>query len=219
MRNRSKFALLALMAAVTMLSAVSSASANRLSVNNQTFRIVWANLEFQAPSAGSTISCPVTLEGSFTSPTIVKRAGSVIGRVSRATIRGNLAAGECTGGSATIAQETLPWDITYESFGGTLPNIERITLLLLGARLAVDPLGSLPVCDMTTEVNHNARFIDNVRREAGGELKITELAADPGPSIPCIERSFFRISLEGHFAGNATATILNSASQVLIRLI
>jgi hypothetical protein len=219
MRNRSKFALLALMAAVTMLSAVSSASANRLSVNNQTFRIVWANLEFQAPSAGSTISCPVTLEGSFTSPTIVKRAGSVIGRVSRATIRGNLAAGECTGGSATIAQETLPWDITYESFTGTLPTIERIILLLLRARLAFDPLGSLPICDMTTEAGHNASVVARVIREAAGELKLPTFITAPERSIPCIERIFGRLALEGHFEGSGTATILNSASQILVRLI
>jgi len=129
MHTRSKLALAGLAATLLMAFAVNSASANHLSVSSQNFRLVWTALTFFGEGTGSTentIICPVTLEGSFHSSTLAKVIGALIGHVTRATVVGT----SCTGGRATILQETLPWHVTYEGFSGTLPRITAVRLLL-----------------------------------------------------------------------------------------
>ncbi len=127
MRHRSKLLLAGLCATFLLAAAVSSASANHLRVNEQGHRIVWSALEFNA-SAGSNITCAITLEGSFHSRTIAKVANALIGHVNRASV------GACAGGSATMHTETLPWHEQYNSFTGTLPSITTVKLALVGAR-------------------------------------------------------------------------------------
>src|SRR5262245_52268270 len=135
MRTRSRLSFATLTAIVLMSISVSSTSANRLSISNQGFRIAWAALDFF--SEGGTeaaIECPVTLEGTFHRRTIVKIRGSLVGAVTRAVIGGE----RCIGARATALTNTLPWHVTYESFRGRLPAIERVRLLLRGLRFNLE---------------------------------------------------------------------------------
>jgi hypothetical protein len=128
MRTRSKLILAALTASLLMGLAVSSASANRLSTSNTRFRVTWANLDLRDVGGNIHIICPVTLEGSFHSATLRKVTGALIGAITRGIVNGSEP--PCTGGTATILQESLPWHVTYEGFRGTLPAITSIELLL-----------------------------------------------------------------------------------------
>jgi hypothetical protein len=121
MRTSAKLGLTALIAALLLASALSTASARNLSTNTQNIRTTWSRLEFVGTL---TVRCPVTLEGSFHSRTIPKVARLLIGAVTRIDIR----SASCTGGTATVAR--LPWHITYEGFTGTLPSISSVRLLL-----------------------------------------------------------------------------------------
>src|SRR5215218_2848212 len=123
MRNRSKLLLTGLCASIVLASAVSTASANRLSVNETGFTITWSALTFNA--AGNTVACPVSLGGAFHNRTIAKVPRALIGRVTAARING-----ACSGGTATILSETLPWHVQYSSFSGTLPRIATVVIRL-----------------------------------------------------------------------------------------
>ena len=127
MRNRSKLLLAGLCATFLLAAAVSTASANHLSVNEQNHKIVWRALEFNA-SAGSNITCELTLEGSFHNRVIAKVAAALIRYINRASV------GTCTSGSLTIHTESLPWHEQYNSFEGTLPRITSVTIGLVGIR-------------------------------------------------------------------------------------
>jgi hypothetical protein len=123
----------ALMAAVLLAGAASTASARNLSVSEQGFRVSWENLEF---IAAVTVRCRLTLEGSFHARSFAKIPRTLIGAISRA-INGH----PCTGGEAWVdngteveplgtAPNRLPWHLTYESFTGRLPDMEVVNLLL-----------------------------------------------------------------------------------------
>jgi hypothetical protein len=124
MRTRSKLLFAALTSALVLAAVVGSASANRLSQNEQGFRVTYSPLTF-TPSFGTAARCRVTLEGSFHSRTISKVAGALIGFVSRASV------GPCESGNARVNLETLPWHIQYATFEGTLPAIASITQNLI----------------------------------------------------------------------------------------
>jgi len=136
MRTRSKLILAGLSAALLMSLAVGSAQANRLSVSNKNWRAVWSRLVFTDENENPLVTCPVTMEGSFHSATIRKVLGALIGYVTRAT-----AGRPCTGGAATVRQNSLPWHITYEGFEGALPNITEIFLLLRNVNFTVEVFG------------------------------------------------------------------------------
>jgi len=119
-----------------MACCVSSAAANRLSISNKNWRITWARLVYQDASGNNIATCPVTMEGSFHSATIRKVLGALIGYVTRAT-----AGRPCNGGALTVNQSSLPWHITYEGFGGILPNITEIFLLLRKINVTTEILG------------------------------------------------------------------------------
>jgi len=122
MRTRSKLVLTAIGATLLMAFAVGTASAGRLSISNQNFRVTFSDLEFTAGELRN--DCHVTLEGSLHSRTINKVLGSLIGYITR------VQTGQCNLGT-TILTETLPWHISYEGFSGTLP---EITLIIIRAR-------------------------------------------------------------------------------------
>lgn len=116
MRTRFKLGLVALASALLLTALVSSASANRLSQSESNFRIVYSPLSF-VPSFGSTVRCPVTLEGSIHLRVIVKTLELLIGNNNRASV------GTCEAGRMRVNAETLPWHIQISFFTGTLPNI------------------------------------------------------------------------------------------------
>jgi len=156
-----KCALVALCSALVLSLAVGLASANHISISNQTFRMVWSPLTW----AGTEVSvrCPVTLEGSFTSRTLTKTVGAQVARITRADV------GTCTGGTETFLTETLPWTLQYESFSGTLPLISRVTLGLIGFdHLLVTGFMNTERCQYRYEQTEPGAIIANL---SGGSIE------------------------------------------------
>jgi hypothetical protein len=171
--SRSIRSLVAALTAIAMLSlGVVSAHAIKLSVSETGFRATWAPVRFTLESRS--INCNLTLEGSFHSRVIGKVERALVGYVARAAV------GSCTGGTATVLTETLPWHVQYASFAGTLPNITSMKLRLIGAsiRLALAEFREFP-CLGRTETNSPAVLIAN-RNEAG---TITNLRWDETAGI------------------------------------
>jgi hypothetical protein len=121
MRTSIKLSLTGLVAALLLSVTVGAASARNLSISNTNARITWSRLEFVAPI---TARCQITLEGSFHARTAAKVVGSLVGSVTRATVKTE----SCTNGR--VVASNVPWHITYEGFRGTLPNISDVLLLI-----------------------------------------------------------------------------------------
>jgi len=206
MRKSSKLLFASLTAALLLATAVGTSSANRLSINERSYTIRWTALRFIA--AGNTVTCSVTLEGSFHSATIRKIERLLVGHITRASVAG------CSGGSATVLRESLPWHVQYAGFTGRLPAIATVKLLLVGAAFQVQPSGNLACLARTSEARP-AVGIAGIE-EAGG---VTELAAEVGAEIP-LEGSggLCRFAGAGHFEGTGTPTKLGGGALV-IRLI
>jgi hypothetical protein len=208
----------ALTAALVLASAISTASANRLSVSNTGFRVTWTPLTLgsQAGGSGTTLACNVTLEGSFHYNTIVKVLRSLIGYVTKAAV-----AHPCTGGEAWTHngvesnslgtfRNNLPWHVTYEGFQGPLPNIT-------GVRLLLRPLFTINILGVLCEFFSNAQGVVNLGRS--GEA--TSLTPDSNFAVGrtsggflCPTSGFFRANAE-----SSRVTVLNSATLITIRLI
>ena len=125
MRSTARAGLIGLLAALLLASALSAASARNLELSEQRIRVTWSRIEFG--NSLFTLSCQLTLEGSFHSRTIAKVAGLLIGSITRT----NLKSETCSGlGGGTATPKGFPWHLTYESFTGTLPSITSIRLLL-----------------------------------------------------------------------------------------
>jgi hypothetical protein len=174
MRTRSKLTLAGLTASLLMGLAVSSASANELKIADTTgFRVTWTAFNLQGVEAGVRVICPVTLEGTFHSTTLQKRAGALIGFITRAAVNG--AEPPCTGGRATILQEHLPWHLTYEAFTGTLPDIEFVTLLLrrFAYRVETTVLGFRIACLYEYQGRPEENLAGNlsIERPTGGQIR------------------------------------------------
>ncbi|HZV72370.1 MAG TPA: hypothetical protein VFF79_01525 [Conexibacter sp.] len=127
MRIRTTLALVGAVVTLAMALTAGSASANRLSLGNNTFRITWSALRFieEAGFVVGEVRCPVTLEGSFHERTFRKTRGALIGYVTRT----NTNVAGCVGGAANFLPESLPWHIRYTSFTGRLPAITGIRVL------------------------------------------------------------------------------------------
>ena len=209
MRTRSRLFIVALSAIAVLGVAVGTASANRLenSASAGGFKIVWSALKFEG--SGFSVTCPVTLEGNFSAQTIVKRAGTTMGSVTGAALN---AAG-CTGGSATVLTETLPWTVAYNSYSGTLPTITRVTQNMIGASFRIHPSGG-PECLARTETAEPARGIATV---SGTEAR--ELEADPTAEIGTTGGFLCTFSSKGHFSGTGTLTQRNGTGHPQVRLI
>jgi len=198
MRQRSKLLLAGLTAALLLSMAVGSASANRLSTNERNFRVVWNPLSLEAAEA--IVECNVTLEGSFHTNAITKEPGSLIGHITRAALTR-----PCTGGTATILTETLPWHVVYGGYGGRLPAITGVTLLLLNASFRVDPASVfLPACLARTTVENPAAGT----AELNEELLVTGLTPDPTALIP----------LSGGFGCGIAEGSFSSTNSIVTRL-
>ena len=108
---------------LVLLSGADRAAASRFSLSRSTFRYTFSELRMSVGGEEGTLRCPVTLEGSFHSRTLLKTAGALIGYITRASV----SEASCRGGVARFDATVLPAHITYESFAGTLPtDIRRI---------------------------------------------------------------------------------------------
>jgi hypothetical protein len=199
MRTRSTAVLVGLPAALVMALAVGSASANRLSYSNQSFRITWSSLTFSGSGGGFPITCPVTLEGSFHSSTMAKTTELQVAHITRAAV------GTCQEGTGAILRESLPWRVTFRSFSGTLPNITSVRHYLIGAAFQVEP-GFGIVCLATTSTEFPAA--GDANREAGGN--ITSLTPDSSLAIPVTGSP--QCPLAGIFSGTGEVFVLGSSS-------
>jgi len=209
MHKRIKLLMVGLGAALLLALATGGAMARSFSLSDNTFSAKWAGLRFIA--AGRTVVCPVTLEGTFHSRTLAKVVNSLLGFVTRAIV--NNAA--CTGGGATVLSATLPWHITYRSFTGTLPNIERIFINLINASFRVQPSGSVACLARTSTTNPAVGFITLSRGTA------TSLTADETAEIPLTGAfGFCSFGGEGHFGGTTTSLrTLNGLANITVTLI
>lgn len=209
MHTSVKCAIAAAMTALALLVSVTAASANRLSSNSSTFRVVWEHLEFENTFIAAVTKCPVTIEGSFHSSTIRKVTNMLFGQTTRAIV----VAGACTGGSATALQETLPWHITYQSFIGTLPNITGIKMHAIGNSFRVLNGGFTCLARSTfTEplilfaTLTAARAISTIEVEEGGTIPLTG-------GFPCeVARGVIKPSM-------SRVTKLGTTESIVIRLI
>lgn len=210
MHRHVRLLIAALTATVVLGTAVGSASAGRLSVTNSQFRVVWRNLELSNTATEGTIRCTVTFEGSFHSATISKIRNAQIGRVTAAH-----SINICTGGSNTINRETLPWDILYQSFTGTLPNITGIAFLLTRASFASFTGGNSCRATFTTENPGGEIAIigagGRIEGARADESRIIPLTNGPGGAFCGLA--------SGRFAGTASFTQLGTTNTISVRLI
>ncbi len=225
MRTSVKLCFTALTAAILLASAVATSSAGRLEVSNQNFRVVWSSLEF---SAGVSIRCKVTLEGTFHSRTIQKIREALIGYITRAIVHTE----SCTNGRAWIDNgvdnaplgilaNTLPWHVTYESFEGTLPTITAFNILLRGARFVIRARGFFGEC-----IGRYGTATDNITgkaaRDAGGGIR--ELRPVEGRNVAHQVNELGEEVCPGEGrlgsqAGDGRVTLLGTATVISIRLI
>jgi hypothetical protein len=213
MQRHIRLLLAGLAATAILAAAVGTASAQRLSLSNQQIRVVWTSLELTNSITASTVRCAVTLEGSFHSRTIVKVRELLIGYITRANVQNN----QCTGGRATILNETLPWHVTYQSFRGTLPRIEEILLNLIRAGFDIEIPG-VNNCKAITSLANPARGIVRIITASG---VVETLRADESASIPLSNApGGFACGLGvGRFRGAAPVRLLGTNCSIVITLI
>src|SRR4051794_16657950 len=198
MRNRTTTAATMLAAALLLALSVTS-SASRLSYSSKEFRIVWASLSFSAEEGGVSITCPVTLEGSFLERTATKVREALAARITTATV------GTCREGGGTILAVSLPWSVTYQSFTGVLPTITGVRYALIGAAFQIEPgLGIRCLARTSTE----SPAAGEARRDANG--RITSLIADSSLAIPTTGN--FECPRAGIFAGSGEVFVQGSST-------
>jgi hypothetical protein len=161
----------ALLAATFLAMAVTSASANNLRIDNfeRGFKATWVRLEFIG--AGATVRCDVTLEGTYAARTIAKRVAARIGLITKGETANCNAPND-----GRILRETLPWNVRYRNFTGTLPIITGIGLDMPEARFRIR--NEVATCNSAPEPTRPVIGIANVTREGGGLLLISSLRAD-----------------------------------------
>jgi hypothetical protein len=138
MQRHTKLVMGALIAALMLSAAVTTASARRFEFSNQRFLAIWEGVEpLIFGAGGQTIRCDATIEGSFHSRTISKVCGQLVGYVTEARIAHPCEIGDAwfQNGIEEIPGEgrtnTLPWHIRFESFTGVLPRITGIRLQVI----------------------------------------------------------------------------------------
>lgn len=224
MRMSVRLTLVALAASFALAAAVGAASAGRLSTSNQFIRATWRSLEFV--TGFGTIRCPVTLEGSLHSRTIAKVARALIGAITEASVN----QASCSGAAANsrvithngvedllgvAAPQTLPWHLTYESFAGTLPRIEKLNLLLNRFRFSTS-IPTFGLCDyvrsedsITFELFVNASGVITTIIPREGSNRVKRVRVNSGS---CVEEISIR-------APNGELFLLNTTRGVTILLI
>ncbi len=113
---------------VVLAFGASNSFAGELEFIDVDFTITWAGFSF-SPDGGEVISCPVTLRGRMHEQVIGKVYKSLIGNITHVTVNDE----RCIGGRADELAETLPWPVLFDSFSGTLPHIDGVSVLILRA--------------------------------------------------------------------------------------
>ncbi|MBS1869407.1 MAG: hypothetical protein JSS99_07055 [Actinobacteria bacterium] len=192
-----------LLAAITLAAAVAGADATSFAVAERPLYTTMNPIVFEA--AGAQVRCPITLSGSFTESTFAKTTGLRVGSITSGTL------GECSGGTATLVREALPWSVQYTSFAGTLPNITSTALRLIGATLTITPTGG-PTCTARTEAGEP--LPSTATRNNIGE--ITTLRMDETAGIRMTP--FLCEITRGHVGGTGTVSREGRTAGVILLL-
>jgi len=188
----SKLMLAMLVVVLASAIAASTASAGRISVNVSAIEVLFSALKARA--GAFEVSCPTTLGGTFGSAVISKLSRIRWGVVYNAS----LAEASCTGGSATVLTESLPWEIQYSSFSGVLPIIERISTSVVNA--AWEVLINSIKCYLHTTASSPAKLRFVV--ESGGA--VTGYEAEPNARIPLTGEALCAFAGEASLSGVGT---------------
>ena len=217
MLTRSKLLFAALAAATMMLTLVANASARNLSVTEREFEVMFNRSPSGAPgltfeAGGNNITCPITILGHFTERTISK-TNTQIGVIKHVEPTVGAEPALCTGGTLTILQETLPWNVSYVSFTGRLPSISDIRMSLSGVAFRITPRGSATCLAGTT--TRNPAF-GELGVGAGG--RVETLRADETISIP-LSGGFLCSFASGRYSGTGPVFNLPRTGSITVTLI
>lgn len=185
MRTSVRLPSIAGLAILLLCLAASVGSANSgigLEPSGRTVTLTSEALVFS--SSFARVTCPVTLTGSLEKG-FQKVETILIGPITGAT----LAERSCTGGTARIARETLPWEVEYFSFAGTLPNITSLNLGIEEISALVEALGV------------GCLFRGTPRARTGRGTEVTELRLDETVRIPVVTRLSAFCPSEGTLSG------------------
>lgn len=205
-----------------LLTLHGTAAAQRLEISTRDIRATYPDLRVISGvnGEGPSAICPVTLEGSLHTRTIVKTAELLVGYVTRAIL--NRAACFLSGLSGAfilngteLTPNSLPWHMRYESFSGTLPRVTAINLRIISLSfLVVTSLLSLS-CLYRSTVAEPARVSANVDTSSG---QITSLRFDLNANIPRSAGPGACLTV-AHVSGDSSVSVLNSTALIFVRLI
>lgn len=222
MRASAQLALAALAASLLLAASLSTASARKFSVSNNLIRFTWSSLEFSGEEI-AVIRCPVTLEGSLHSRTIVKAERSLIGAITSGRVKQS----SCTNGIAAVLNGTepynggtsanaLPWHVTYESFNGILPDITSVRILF--ARFLFGIRDNLGLCTARYGITG-----DNVTGTAtlGAAGAITSLTPAEARNIASLLRADAGMFCPAivTLRGSGQVMVLNTTTRISVTLI
>jgi len=124
---------------------------------------------------GWTIEGAVTLEGEFFLFEVAKSTRTGAARILSGTV------GACNGGSVVFLRASFPWEVAYESFNGTLPEIRAINFTIVDASIqgTVSGISCLARSSTTNPLRASLSLV----LEAG-QLKPNSLTMEPVESIP-----------------------------------
>jgi hypothetical protein len=180
----------ALLVALVLCLGVGTASASRgigVETGGRPFTLSSERVTFEA--SGASVSCPITLSGSFASR-FAKAEHIAPGKIMSATLPER----SCTGGTVRLLAETLPWYVTYYSFTGTLPRISALNLGLDELSGLVEVLGI------------GCLFEGVARGTTSGSPSVTELRLDATVRIPLLRGLSIFCPREGTVAGTLRAS-------------
>lgn len=214
------------LATALLLALASQALGNRLRFSNQGIRATYSTFAFSTlATEGPGAICPVTLEGTLHSSTIVKTAESLIGYVTRANLQRN----ECVfvGGAThiwflngverdlnnNVVAQSLPWHIRYETFTGALPLIEEVRIRVIPFSFLFLVAGSS--CLYASTVASPARFAI-VRNGAG---TISPLRAIQAAAIPRSTGSALLCPASANLIGEGEIRLLGTTNTISLVLI
>jgi hypothetical protein len=204
MKSTRRLLLASVLATVLLPSAMASAS--RLGLSANTFRIVSG--EGERPGF---VICPLTLEGSFHSTTLLKVFRGLIGLITRAAMNEE----RCNGGSGRYLAETLPWHLQYAGFAGTLPNISAIGTRVIGLGIVVTRLGV--TCLYRTTDATPGILIWN--RELGGAIRSIRWGENERIPSTQVENELCRTMTTNLIGTSEIVTELESTRLITVTLI
>ena len=214
MHHRTK-TILPLLAATALLAlAASGASARSFSFSEKNFELIWnpaltskTQLTFGDNSGSIVIECNVTLLGRYSVNTVAKRTEVNQGTINHGETEG------CRNGTLTIRTETMPWNLRYRSFTGTLPAITTITTGMIGATFRVRERNGATCISQTTTAEPGVGII---------EERLTNLEtirADETRTIRLGGEFLCNFATPGHFAGRGLIRNLPRTANITITLI